>query len=247
MVACNVGVTKTPLGSTLVVTEMSGAALLPTTLVAALVSLVLTSQLSLIHSQRRRFAPFAEPAATRSTRLGRSSCPDAPVGGTAPSEGPAMTSRHRSRTATTSRSQPSARALRGFLAFSEQRGAGGRSHPRPPPAPAGHPGPRRRRPVDHRHRRHAPGEAPLGHRAGGPGRGQGPGRAGRTTDPGDARRAVLALTGDGRGQARRPLPPCTVRAPPLPRPADDILGRARLTRLRRWPSRWCRGRRRPWP
>jgi H+/Cl- antiporter ClcA len=60
MVACNVGVTKTPLGSTLVVTEMSGAALLPTTLVAALVSLALTSQVGLIHSQRRRFAAFPE-------------------------------------------------------------------------------------------------------------------------------------------------------------------------------------------
>jgi len=55
MVACNVGVTKTPLGSTLVVTEMSGAAVLPTTLIAALVSLALTSQISLIHTQRRRF------------------------------------------------------------------------------------------------------------------------------------------------------------------------------------------------
>jgi H+/Cl- antiporter ClcA len=55
MVACNVGVTKTPIGSTLVVTEMSGLALLPTTLIAALVSLALTSQIGLIHSQRRRF------------------------------------------------------------------------------------------------------------------------------------------------------------------------------------------------
>ena len=56
MVACAVGVTKTPIGSTLVVTEMSGMALLPTTLIAALVSLALTSPLSLIHSQRRRLA-----------------------------------------------------------------------------------------------------------------------------------------------------------------------------------------------
>src|SRR6202012_1298003 len=43
MVACNVGVTKTPLGSVLVVTEMAGVALLPTTLIAAVVALVLTS------------------------------------------------------------------------------------------------------------------------------------------------------------------------------------------------------------
>jgi len=62
MVACNVGVTKTPIGSTLVVTEMSGMTLLPTTLVAALVSLALTSQIGLIHSQRRRFA--TQPVAT---------------------------------------------------------------------------------------------------------------------------------------------------------------------------------------
>ncbi|MBI2710653.1 MAG: chloride channel protein [Actinobacteria bacterium] len=54
MVACNVGVTKTPLGSTLVVSEMAGLALLPTTLIAALVSLVLTSPVALIHTQRQR-------------------------------------------------------------------------------------------------------------------------------------------------------------------------------------------------
>ena len=54
MVACNVGVTKTPLGSVLVVTEMAGLTLLPATLVAALVSLVLTSNVGLIHTQRSR-------------------------------------------------------------------------------------------------------------------------------------------------------------------------------------------------
>lgn len=56
MVAANVGVTKTPLGSTLVITEMAGLTLLPTTLIAAIVSLVLTSGVGLIHSQRQRFA-----------------------------------------------------------------------------------------------------------------------------------------------------------------------------------------------
>lgn len=56
MVACNVGVTKTPLGSTLVVSEMAGFATLPTTLIAAIVSLVLTSEIGLIDSQRRRLA-----------------------------------------------------------------------------------------------------------------------------------------------------------------------------------------------
>ena len=56
MVACNVGVTKTPLGSTLVVTEMAGFAILPTTLIAAMVSMVLTSEVGLIHTQQRRLA-----------------------------------------------------------------------------------------------------------------------------------------------------------------------------------------------
>lgn len=54
MVACNVGVTKTPVGTTLVVTEMAGMALLPATLLAALVSLVLTSNINVIHTQRQR-------------------------------------------------------------------------------------------------------------------------------------------------------------------------------------------------
>lgn len=54
MVACNVGVTKTPLGSTLVVAEMAGVRLLPTMLIASLVCLALTSNVSLLHSQRRR-------------------------------------------------------------------------------------------------------------------------------------------------------------------------------------------------
>lgn len=54
MVAANVGVTKTPLGSTLVVSEMAGLALLPTTLIAAMVSLALTSDVGLIDTQRRR-------------------------------------------------------------------------------------------------------------------------------------------------------------------------------------------------
>ncbi len=54
MVAANVGVTKTPLGSALVVTEMAGLAFLPTTLIAAMVSFVLTSDVGLIHTQRTR-------------------------------------------------------------------------------------------------------------------------------------------------------------------------------------------------
>jgi H+/Cl- antiporter ClcA len=54
MAAANTGVTKTPLGSTLVVTEMAGIQLLPTTLIAVIVSFCLTSEVGLIHSQRER-------------------------------------------------------------------------------------------------------------------------------------------------------------------------------------------------
>ncbi|MGB0112954.1 MAG: chloride channel protein [Ilumatobacteraceae bacterium] len=54
MIAANVSVTKTPLGSTLVVLEMAGATVLPGALVAALVSLVVTSPLAVIASQRDR-------------------------------------------------------------------------------------------------------------------------------------------------------------------------------------------------
>ena len=53
-VALCVGVTKTPLGSTLVVTAMAGLALLPMALAAAVVALVLTSQTAVIESQRAR-------------------------------------------------------------------------------------------------------------------------------------------------------------------------------------------------
>jgi H+/Cl- antiporter ClcA len=54
MVAANVGVTKTLLGSTLVVTEMGGVHLLPTTLLAGVIAFMLTSRTGLIHSQRER-------------------------------------------------------------------------------------------------------------------------------------------------------------------------------------------------
>lgn len=54
MAALNTAVTKTPIGSTLVVTEMAGLPLMPTTLLATLISLVLTDRVSLIHSQRNR-------------------------------------------------------------------------------------------------------------------------------------------------------------------------------------------------
>ena len=54
MAAINVGVTKTPIGSTLVVTEMAGLQILPTTLIAAVVALFLTSEVGLIHTQQER-------------------------------------------------------------------------------------------------------------------------------------------------------------------------------------------------
>jgi H+/Cl- antiporter ClcA len=54
MVAVNVGVTKTPLGSTLIVAEMAGFTTLPTTLIAALVALLLTSRVAMIDTQRNR-------------------------------------------------------------------------------------------------------------------------------------------------------------------------------------------------
>lgn len=54
MVATNVGVTKTPLGSTLVVAKMAGLQLLPSTTVAAVGAMLLTNQVNLIASQRRR-------------------------------------------------------------------------------------------------------------------------------------------------------------------------------------------------
>lgn len=54
MVAVNVGVTKTPLGSTLIVAEMAGLATLPTSLIAALVALLLTSRVGMIDTQRKR-------------------------------------------------------------------------------------------------------------------------------------------------------------------------------------------------
>ncbi|MEN3315427.1 MAG: hypothetical protein V7605_1661 [Acidimicrobiaceae bacterium] len=66
MAAINVGVTKTPIGSTLVVSEMAGLRLFPTTLLASIVALLLTSPVALIDSQRERegaYEPGTAPAA----------------------------------------------------------------------------------------------------------------------------------------------------------------------------------------
>jgi H+/Cl- antiporter ClcA len=54
MAAANTGVTKTPIGSTLVVSQMAGLQLLPTTLIASVVALLLTSEVGLIHTQSER-------------------------------------------------------------------------------------------------------------------------------------------------------------------------------------------------
>jgi H+/Cl- antiporter ClcA len=64
MAAANCGVTKTPLGSTLVVTEMAGLRLMPPVLIASVIALLLTSEVGLIHSQREResAARPADPA-----------------------------------------------------------------------------------------------------------------------------------------------------------------------------------------
>jgi H+/Cl- antiporter ClcA len=66
MAAINVGVTKTPLGSTLVVTEMAGLQVLPTTLIAAIVALLLTSEVGLIHTQQHREGAFDDSASATS-------------------------------------------------------------------------------------------------------------------------------------------------------------------------------------
>ncbi len=59
MAAINVGVTKTPLGSMLVVTEMAGLQVLPTTLIASVLALFLTSEVGLIHTQQERQGALA--------------------------------------------------------------------------------------------------------------------------------------------------------------------------------------------
>lgn len=54
MVALCVGVTKTPIGATLVVTEMAGLPLLPVLLIAAVVAMAVTDRVRLIETQRER-------------------------------------------------------------------------------------------------------------------------------------------------------------------------------------------------
>jgi H+/Cl- antiporter ClcA len=73
MVAVNVGVTKTPFGSSVVVAEMAGIRLLPPVLLAAMVALFLSSRTSMIETQRARDdgagqPPAADPDPGPSTR-----------------------------------------------------------------------------------------------------------------------------------------------------------------------------------
>lgn len=66
MAATTVGVMKTPLGATLVVSEMAGLVVLPSTLLASVVALLLTSRVGMIDTQRRRegeIGPQAEAQA----------------------------------------------------------------------------------------------------------------------------------------------------------------------------------------
>jgi H+/Cl- antiporter ClcA len=57
MVACNTAMTKTPLGSALVVSEMTALTLVPPLVIAALVSLYLSSGVSFVGEQRHRSSP----------------------------------------------------------------------------------------------------------------------------------------------------------------------------------------------
>lgn len=74
MVAFCVGVTKTPIGSTLVVTEMAGLPLLPATLIAAVVAILVTNRIGLIETQRARVVERVDrslhPAGRRLRRTG---------------------------------------------------------------------------------------------------------------------------------------------------------------------------------
>lgn len=73
MVALCVGVTKTPIGTTLVVTEMAGLPLLPVTLVAAIVAILVTNRVTLIETQRERAArPTDDETGPTDDETGRS-------------------------------------------------------------------------------------------------------------------------------------------------------------------------------
>ena len=190
MVGCNAAVTKTPLGSALVVTEMAGVRLLPTVLIAAL---ALTGPIRVIETQRRQ----EEEAADDRDR------PRRPLISLLDDDYRALAAFRTE--------------LRRFLQFSEEAAlAVGispqqhqallaiRGHPGPGPASVSDVGVRRR---------HRP-PPPLGHRAAGPHRaGRPPPAAGRSRRP-----PPHALHPDRRGVpgAGRPLRAAPARAPPDP-------------------------------
>ncbi|MFN8105442.1 MAG: chloride channel protein [Acidimicrobiia bacterium] len=64
MAAASVAVTKTPVGSSLVVAGMAGLPLLPTTLLASVTALLLTNRIGFIHTQRDRIVPVPRTGAT---------------------------------------------------------------------------------------------------------------------------------------------------------------------------------------
>lgn len=67
MAAVNVAVTKTPISTTVILTSLSGTSMLPVIVTASFASFLLTTRLSLIHSQRPRFPhPVSLPATIRS-------------------------------------------------------------------------------------------------------------------------------------------------------------------------------------
>lgn len=55
MAALNIAITKTPVSTTIILTAASGAAMVPVLVIAGFTSLILTSQLSIIRTQRSRF------------------------------------------------------------------------------------------------------------------------------------------------------------------------------------------------
>ncbi len=61
MVALCVAVTKTPLGSTLVVTQMGGLPLMPTALISSVTALLLSNSVNLFHTQRERAEAHVAP------------------------------------------------------------------------------------------------------------------------------------------------------------------------------------------
>ncbi|HET8654412.1 MAG TPA: chloride channel protein, partial [Longimicrobiaceae bacterium] len=74
MAGINVAVTRTPLSTTVILTTLSGTSLVPIIGAASLVSFLLTTRVTLIHSQRSRH-PHPSLRARR-----RRALPDAPAG-----------------------------------------------------------------------------------------------------------------------------------------------------------------------